>query len=141
MKKDKTYRFVEGCMYNYPANMTQMSELKERLKTLMSVRGHNYEAHIPNVTSDPVSNIAGNKIETERKIRELENYTRPVSKLHHALKYEYRTANQMLKLLELKYFRQEKPREVQEKMHISQATYWRRTQELMRLAKKYFGAD
>ena len=141
MKKDKTYRFIEGCMYNYLANVNQLSELKERLKTLMSVRGHNYEAHIPNGTSDPVCNVAGKKIETERKIYELESYTRPVSKLRHALRYEYRTASQMLKLLELKYFRQEKPREVQERMHISSATYWRRTQELMRLAKKYFCAD
>ena len=141
MTKDKTYRFIERCLYNYPSNVNRQTNLKARLKTLMSVRGHNYEAHTANGTSDPVNETVNKRLETERKIKHLDSYIQPVKKLYECLKRDRRKTNQMLSILKLKYFRQDKAHEIQKKLHISSSTYWRRTRELVMTAKEYFNDD
>lgn len=76
MKKDKTYRYIEGCMYNYQANQSQALELEERKKNLTSVHGHNYEAHIMNGESNPVLDRTHKvlKIETRLASRSISLY-------------------------------------------------------------------
>ena len=138
MTKDKTYRFIEGCMYNYYANENRMQELRARYETLMSLHGHNYEAHIPDSESNPVMEVTNSRLKLESSMRKLEEYLRPVKRLHEDLSTKYTEKRQLLSLLERKYFKQETMKRIMNEMHISQSTYWRRTQELMRLARKYF---
>ena len=139
--KDEHYRFVEKCLYNYRPNSIQYEKLKDKLTSLISVRGHNYEAHVPNVTSDPVADVAHNRIKLEKRINELERYITPVNNLCYDLKHVYSGMHQCLKILQMKYFRHDNMNSILRELHISQPTYWRRTQELIRLAKHYFGLD
>ena len=141
MKKDKTYRYIESCMYNYNVNKNQVSELEERKKSLLSVHGHNYEAHRQNADWNPVLERTHKVLKIETRIKKLEGYIRPVRKLHKDLKEVYTDKKQILLILEKKYFKHEHQKQIQEDLHISQPTYWRRTQELMRLAKEYFAVE
>ena len=138
MTKDKTYRFIEGCMYNYYANENRMHELRARYENLMSVHGHNYEAHMPDSESNPVLEVTNSRLKLEQSMKKLEEYIRPVKRLHEDLQTKYRDKKQILLILERKYFKQETMKRITDELNISQPTYWRRTQELMRLARKYF---
>ena len=141
MTKDKTYRYIEGCMYNYQANQRQASELEEQKKSLISVHGHNYEAHIKDGASNPVLDRTHKVLKIESRLKKLESYIRPVRNLHKDLQEVYTDKKQVLLILEKKYFKHEYQQRIQEDLHISQPTYWRRTQELMRLAKEYFALE
>ena len=141
MTKDKTYRYIEGCMYNYQANQRQASELEEQKKSLISVHGHNYEAHIKDGASNPVLDRTHKVLKIESRLKKLENCIRPVRNLHNDLQEIYTDKKQVLLILERKYFKHEHQKRIQEDLHISQPTYWRRTQELMRLAKGYFAIE
>lgn len=76
-----------------------------------------------------------------KKIKELDSYIRPVKTLYYDLLHIYSGSHQILKILQMKYFHHDNLISILEELHISQPTYWRRTQELMKLAKKYFGLD
>lgn len=141
MTKDKTYRYIEGCMYNYQANQRQASELEEQKKSLISVHGHNYEAHIKDGASNPVLDRTHKVLKIESRLKKLESYIRPVRNLHKDLQEVYTDKKQVLLILEKKYFKHEYQQRIQEDLHISQPTYWRRTQELMKLAKEYFALE
>lgn len=125
-------------MYNYYANENRMSELQARYEMLMSMHGHNYEAHVADSESNPVLEVTHNRLKLEASMRKLEEYIRPVKRLYEDLKTKYTDKTQILSILEKKYFKQESMRRTMNEMHISQPTYWRRTQELMKLARKYF---
>ena len=141
MKKDKTYRYIEGCMYNYQANQSQALELEERKKNLISVHGHNYEAHVLNGESNPVLDRTHKVLKIETRLKKLESCIRPVRNLHQDLKEIYTDKKQVLLILEKKYFKHETQKHIQDELHISQPTYWRRNDELMKLARQYFALE
>ena len=141
LMKDEHYRFIEKCLYNYRPNLIQFEKLKDKLQSLISVRGHNYEAHIPNVASDPVADVTDKRVRIEKRINELECYITPVNNLCYDLQHVYSGMHQINKILQMKYFGHEPMNSILRELHISQPTYWRRTQELIRLAKLYFALD
>ena len=125
-------------MYNYETNSNRFELLRLKLQLLMSVRGHNYEAHIANGASDPVNEVVNKRIETEKKLNRLEQYILPVKKLYEGLKTDSRSQKDLRELMTRRYLNHERAKETQKELKISPATYWRRTHELMRQARKYF---
>ena len=138
MKRDREYRRIEWSMYNYESNREKAIRLRSKLNSLMSVRGHSYEAHTANGTSDPVSEVVSKRLDIESKIRKLEGYITPVKELEEGLKSEGNRTEQMREILKRRYQHQEKNEEIQKDLKLTASTYWRRVKELMREARKYF---
>ena len=113
----------------------------DAIADLQSVRGHSYEAHTTNGASDPVAEVTNKILNLERCIRNSEKKTRPVERLQADLTGDNLNYAQMGEILRRKYIEHEPTDTVKRELSISGSTYWRRTRELLRLAKKYFGEE
>lgn len=134
-------KYVERCLWDYRANVAMLEILQGKLRALQSVHGHNYEAHVENGASDPVAMRTDKVLNMERKIKRTEQLVFPVNRLVSDLSGSSHPTRQMSEILRLKYFDHNSREYVQTKLSISQPTYWRRHEELMRLARKYFGEE
>ena len=133
-------RGVERHLWDYKANVACQAAMREEISGLMSVRGHNYEAHTAGI-SDPVAEITNRILNLESRIRKLEKKTRPVEKLSADLCGSDMHISQMRGILNKRYIEHESIEAVKYEIEVSTATYWRRMRELLRLARKYFGAE
>lgn len=132
---------VERCLWDYKANLASQAAMREEIAGLMSVRGHSYEAHVISVASDPVADVTNRILNLEHKIKSSERRTRPVEKLQVDLQGSDMYISQMGKILSLRYIEHESIEAVMDELAISSATFWRRTKELIRTARKYFGQE
>ena len=130
---------VERCLWDYKANLASQAAMREEIANLMSVRGHSYEAHVISVASDPVADVTNRILNLEHRIKNSEKRTRPVEKLRGDLQSSDMYISQMGKILSLRYIEHESIEVVMDKLAISSSTFWRRTKELLRTARKYFG--
>ena len=69
----------------------------------------------------------------------LERRTKPVEKLREDLCGSDLRIGQMREILKLRYVQHDSHEDVQRKMAVSRTTYWRRSRELLRMARRYFG--
>ena len=132
--------YVESNLWDYPANVAELEELRYEYDSLKSVECQKYEAHTPNGASDPVSEVVHRRLKLERRMRGLERRIRPVKRLRDDLKQGSEARiSQMRAVLKLRYMEHKSHDDVIRQMSVSKATYTRRLRELLRLARKYFG--
>lgn len=124
-------------MWDYKANMSALKMMQTRLKSLCSVRGHNYEAHSVNGASDPVSEVVHQVLLLERKMKEREGKIRVVHNLERDLLSGYTGRKVLLWIMWLRYFEHKDVEAVQRELRMSRTTLYRRTLELQGLAEKY----
>ena len=135
-------RYVERCLYNYRENLAMLQNLKAELMTLQSLHGASYEGHSINGVANPVFDVTARIISLEKKIMANLKRTRPVARLCgmltciHTLRH-----SQMAGILKLRYFRHYSVNRVIRELAISQPTYWRRNDELLRKAREYLNAE
>ena len=118
--------YVERCLYDYKANVAEIEILREELNGLMSLHGQSYEINNSQGEGDPVANIVNQGLILEKKIAKLEKRVKPVDKLLSDLK------GSSLKV-------QQDKENIKQSLAVSERTLWRRTGELISLAKRYFG--
>lgn len=134
--------YVEQCLYNYCKNLALIKNLKTELLTLQSLHGASYEGHAINSIANPVFDVTARIISLEKKIMANLKRTRPVARLCgtltciHTLRH-----SQMAGILKLRYFRHYSVNRVIHELAISQPTYWRRNDELLRKAREYLSQE
>ena len=131
--------YVERCLYDYKANVAEIEILREERENLMSMHGQSYEANNSSGKNDPVANTANQKLTLEKKISHIEKRVKPVNKLIKDLQGSSLRVQQMLGILRLKYIEHEDKDTIKHTIAVSEATFWRRVRDLLRLAKRYFG--
>lgn len=131
--------YIEGCLWDFKANAAELEVLRLEHKFLMSVRGQNYEAHGENGISNPVFEVTSRRLSLEHRIARLEKRIIPIEKLQAGLIGTDMRIAQMRDVLRLRYLGHNSHEDVQRKMAVSSATYWRRRRELLNTARKYFG--
>lgn len=129
--------YVERCLYDYKANAAEIEVLREELNGLMSLHGQSYEINNSQGESDPVANIVNQSAILEKKIAKLEKRVKPVDKLLSDLKGSSLKVQQMSGILKLRYIEHEDKEIIKKSLAVSEATFWRRVSELIRLAKRY----
>ena len=131
--------YVERCLWEYKENAAELEVLRMEQQELMSLHVQSYEAHGANGVSDPVSEVAHRRMTLEKKIVKLERRTKPVEKLQGDLCGNDMRISQMREILRLRYLAHDSHEDIQRRMAVSSATYWRRSRELLRMARRYFG--
>lgn len=130
--------YIERCLYNYCDNLALLEHSRTELKSLQSLQAQSYEAHSGNGISNPVFEVIAKIISLEQKIKALLRHTSPVTRLFRTLtSINTLRHSQMACILKLRYFAHHSVNKVIREMAISQPTYWRRNDELLRLAKQY----
>ena len=132
--------YVEKCLYGYKykANLAELEVLYEERKNLMSLHGQTYEINNSSGEQDPVGNIVNQGFTLDKRISQLEKRVKPVDKLINDLKGSSFREQQMCGILRLRYIEHEDKEIIKKKIGISDITLWRRTKDLMSLAKRYF---
>ena len=134
--------YVERCLYFYRDNLTLLDNSRAELKTLQSLQAQNYEANSGSGISDPVFRVTARIISLEQKIKALLRHIMPVKKLFRTLtSINTLRHSQMACILKFRYFAHHSVNRVIREMAISQPTYWRRNDELLRLARQYLNAE
>ena len=130
--------YVEQCLYDYKANVAKLEMMCEELNGLMSLHGQSYEIFNSQGEPDPVANTVNQKMRLEIKINEIKGRIKPVEKLIEDLNGTSLRVRQMAEILRLRYFQHEDKTIIMEKLAVSSSTLWRRTNELIALAERYF---
>ena len=131
--------YVEKYLYDYKANVAELQALREELNDLVSLHGQSYESFNPSGEADPVANTVNRKIKLEKKIAVVEKRVKPVMRLIEDLKGSSICTSQMANILKLRYIQHEDKLLICRNLAISEATFWRRVRQLVKLAKRYFG--
>lgn len=131
--------YVEKCLYEYKANLAELEVLCEERENLMSLHGNSYEINNSSGEHDPVGNIVNQKFLLDKKILRIKKRVKAVDKLIKDLNNNSDYEKQIAEILKLRYIQHEDKEFVKKELAISEATFWRRVRELIRLAKKYFG--
>ena len=130
--------YIERCLYDYKANVAKLEMMQEELDDLMSLHGQSYEIFKSHGEADPVANAVNQRLKLEIKIKEIKRRIKPVEKLIEDLKGTSLRVRQMAEILRLRYFQHEDKTIIMEKLAVSSSTLWRRTNELIALAERYF---
>ncbi|MBR2207269.1 MAG: hypothetical protein IJ859_00505 [Synergistaceae bacterium] len=130
--------YVEKCLYGYKANLAELEVLYEERKNLMSLHGQTYEINNSSGEQDPVGNIVNQGFSLDKRISQLEKRVKPVDKLMKDLQGSSLRVQQMSEILRLKYINHEDKDSIKKKVAVSDITLWRRTKDLIALAKRYF---
>lgn len=140
-KNKSKFRFAEHCLYNYQLNLAKIEVLEQKLELLKissSAKAQSYDA-MPcgGAVSRPVEQRAANICALEEQILYCKNCTIPITRMIEDLKKDYSMDesqnNNMLRLLELRYFAGGTWQQAAKKLNTSERTlmYWRQ-----RLVKK-----
>lgn len=148
MNVEEYYRYAEKCLYDYPKNLACLEVLREDLrveKAGIDVHAQNYQYTL-DFTGDPSDPVHERmvRIETiEEKIRILERFTQPITRLIQDLTASYiregSAKAEMYSLMEMYYFGQNSITEVMSELHMSRRNMYYRRQELVKMAMGYMG--
>lgn len=146
MTDQEKYKKCERNLYNYIRNNHKLLEVRERYKELLKssdVHAQKYESNILShgQYSDPTGDYAEKCIRSENYIKYLEGKTCPVEKLKDDLqKYGHINNNRiLLKILIRIYFWHMGINDFCLHYRIARRTFYRRKNELVKKAMKYFG--
>ena len=148
MKEKDKFRYAEKCMYKYMKNLACLKILKDDLKIQRAgndVHAQNYES-AGGLTGEPSSPVHSYVVSVETlecRIRYLERQTKPITNLLEDLNSTEmldgsKKAN-MMQILTLMYFGENKPKQVIEELKMPKRTFTRRRNELVHLAIAYLG--
>ena len=152
MNDKEALNYTEECLYNYPANLTRIEVLKKDLQVLRShtdvtiqnyVRIYSGDDIKKGKKSDPVASFY-EKIEyLEEQIEQIKRDTEPLSKMIQDLKSPYSTNDSLnadfIKILGLYYFGRNSVAIVLDTTHWSRAGFFRKKNQLVKLARNYLG--
>ena len=148
MKQKDKFRYAEKCLYNYKPNLACLEVLRGDLQIKRSgsdVHAQNYQSTF-GFSGEPSSPVYSHvvSIETlEEKIRHIERWTNPITKLIADLNNPYTLAGSknidLLHLLNFMYFGENTPKEVMNELKISNRTFTRRRKELVNITIDYLG--
>ena len=147
-KRLDTFRYAERCLYEYKRNMAGLEILRDDLRTIQAgtdVRAQNYQNSLDFTgdPSDPVQTRMMRIEKLEERIRLLERFTQPVTRLVEDLTAPYvhegSAKAEMYALMELYYFGQNSITSVMTELHMSRRNVYNRRQELVKMAMGYMG--
>ena len=127
-KRLDTFRYAERCLYEYKRNMAGLEILRDDLRTIQAgtdVRAQNYQNSLDFTgdPSDPVQTRMMRIEKLEERIRLLERFTQPVTRLVEDLTAPYvhegSAKAEMYALMELYYFGQNSITSVMTELHMS----------------------
>ena len=135
-KEERTpFQVAENCLYNYKLNLSRIHTLRDQLNLLEAAPALKAQTYEPcyggGEVSDPVARRAEKIDRLERQIVELESKTAPVTQMVQDLSegcaLKGSQNENMLQLLEARYFFKGTWPQVAEKLHTSVAnlTKWR----------------
>lgn len=146
LKERDKFRHAEKCLYEYKQNMAGLKVLREDLRVVEAstdVHVQNYECSIiltGNPSSPPESRVI--KIEgIQRRIKELERYTKPITELIENLTspdvLDGSNKKMMMDILRLMYFGGNVPDVIVDELNITRRTFFRLRRELVYTAITY----
>ena len=145
---DFSFRFAEGCMYNFKSNLARLKILREKLSELdksMSMHGQSYEP-INNGGSNDNSPVAVRALKIaslEDEISSLSLRTTPIADLIKDLSSPEALAGsrntELMQIMNLFYFGQNSADAVAYELNISRAKFYRQREQIVKLAIKYLG--
>ena len=148
MTEREKFRYAEKCLYGYKRNMACLDILRQDLKLERAgndVHAQNYQLTFgfSGEPSSPVQKYV-EKLETlERRIKYLERWTVPISRLLKDLNSSYSLTGSknadLLQIVKLMYMGETQAKRVKIELKLSERTFTRRRRELVRLAIGYLG--
>ncbi len=140
MKQKDKFRYAEKCLYEYKRNMACLDVLREDLRVLEAstdVHAQNYQYQFTE-TNEPSNPVEARQIKIEMlqdRIRRLERYTKPITKLIE----DFTSPNvlsgsnneAMMEVLNLMYFGGNTPDVITDELKITRRTFFRRRRELV----------
>ena len=148
MKQKDKFRYAEKWLYGYMKNMACLEILRGDLELKLSgsdVHAQNYQTPFgfSGEPSSPVHSYIVSIETLEARIKHLERWTKPITKLIADLNNPYTLSGSkntdLLQILNLMYFGENPPKEVMTELKIPDRTFTRRRRELVRIAIDYLG--
>lgn len=148
MSVKECYRYTEKCLYDYHRNLACLEILRgdlhvEKAGTDVHAQSYQYTLELGGDPSDPVQARVMRIEKLEERIRILERFTQPITRLIQDLTAPYIHAGsvkaEMYSLMELYYFGQNSITEVMVKLNLSRKSMYMRRQELVKMAMGYMG--
>ena len=148
MKQKDKFRYAEKWLYEYMKNMACLEILRGDLELKLSgsdVHAQNYQNPFgfSGEPSSPVHSYLMSIETLETRIKHLERWTNPITKLVADLNNPYTLSGSkntdLLKILNFMYFGENPPKQVMSELKISDRTFTRRRRELVRIAIDYLG--
>lgn len=146
MKEKNKFRYAEKCLYEYKRNLAALEILREDLRVAQAstdVHVQNYQSFFSS-NSDPSNSVQARlmKIESiEGKIRVIERFTKPITKLIEDLSAPENLKGSdnklFLDILKLIYFGKNIPDVVIDELNVSRRTFFRFRRDLVYLAIGY----
>ncbi|MBR1603693.1 MAG: hypothetical protein IJ667_09665, partial [Synergistaceae bacterium] len=142
------FKYAEKCLYEYKRNLAALEILRQELQSERNstdVHGQNYKDALSftGTPSNPVLNRLVRIEKLEERIRQLEHYTEPVTRLIADLKAPYvREGSQKAELhsiMELYYFGQNSVAIILSELHISRQSMFRHRRTLVKTLMGYMG--
>lgn len=142
MKQKDKFRYAEKCLYNYKPNLACLEVLKDDLlikQTGSDVHAQNYNssfdsAHEP---ASPVFSYVASLETLEERIKYLERFTNPITKLLDDLLKSDKS--EFLQILNLMYFSSNTQKKVMLELDIPRSSFDRKRRNLVNLAINYLG--
>ena len=148
MKEKDKFRYAEKCLYEYMTNLACLKILRDDLKIQRAgndVHAQNYEnaGGFTGGPSSPVHSYVVSVDVLEGRIRYLERRTKPITNLledlNSAEMLDGSKKADMMQILTLMYFGENKPKQVIDELKMPRRTFTRRRNELVHLAIAYLG--
>lgn len=145
---DKAYKYAEKCLYEYNKNLAALETLRQELqieRSNIDVHAQSYEQNVRSTgtISNPVWLRLMRIDKLEGRIRQLEHYTEPVTRLIADLKAPYVREGSpkaiLYSLMELYYFGQNNIATIMSELHISRPSMFRHKENLVRTLMGYMG--
>lgn len=146
MQEKNKFRYAEKCLYEYKRNIAALNVLREDLRveragTDVHVQNYQFSFGFNGEPSNPVE-ARLIKIESlERRIQQLERYTKPIENMMSDLDAPENLSNSnnkmLLNILKLLYFGKNTVDDIIEEMNIAKRTFSRKRRELVFLASDY----
>ena len=148
LKQKDRFRYAEKWLYGYTKNMACLEILRRDLQVKRSgsdVHAQNYQSPygFSGEPSSPVYSYLVSIETLEERIKYLERWTSPITKLIADLKGPYTLSGSkntdLLQILTLMYFGENPPKQVMVELRIPDRTFTRRRRELVRIVIDYLG--
>lgn len=148
VKRQDAFRYAEKCLYEYKRNMACLEVLKEDLRVGQAstdVHAQNYQqpSSFTGEPSNPVQTRLMKLEKLEERIRILERYTQPVTRLIEDLTAPYvhegSAKAEMYSIMELYYFGQNSISFILSELHMSRKGIYNKRSKLVKMALGYMG--
>ena len=148
MKHKDRFRYAEKWLYGYTKNLACLDTLRGDLQIYRvgsDVHAQNYSNPFSSLgePSSPVHSYVVSMETLEERIKYLERWTNPITRLINDLNSSYSLTGSkntdLLQILNLMYIGENPPKQVKDELKISDRTFTRRRRDLVKIAIGYLG--